>query len=354
MYQHGGDIYSNNIKLDFSVNLNPLGMPQSVRQAIAENINDYETYPDYSCRRLRRAIAAKEGVEEEDIICGNGAAELIYDVVRAVRPSRALILAPAFSEYEKALHAVHCDVDYFFLKAEQNFTLKREEDAEVFLKKLDEPYDMVFLCNPNNPAGSILKYDLILEIIDKCAVSGALTVLDECFIEFTREESFAGKGKKYPNLFLIKAFTKTYSMAGVRLGYAISSNQKLLSEICSIRQCWNVSAIAQAAGVAALLERDYLERTREYVDLEREYLRKELINLGFNVIEGAGNFLLFSQDMDKITHKVPLYDKLLERHILIRKCDDYKGMNKGFYRIGIKSHGENEILIGEIKEIVAQ
>lgn len=348
MYKHGGDIYSNKVKKDFSVSLNPLGMPESVKKAISEHIEDYETYPDYSCRELRKDISRHENVDAENIICGNGAAELIYDVVRAVSPKRALIFVPAFSEYEKALRAVDCQVDYFFLKDKQGFTLKGEKDMEELRMRLTERYDMVFLCNPNNPAGSILKEDIIIEILRKCALYNTIVVLDECFIEFTDEASFAMQTSQFENLFLIKAFTKIYSMAGVRLGYGICSGQKLLERIQSVRQCWNVSAIAQEAGRAALLEKDYAGKTRRFVKNERIYLENELIKCGFNVAEGVGNYILFQNPADE---EDDLYEKLLEKQILIRKCDDYKGLGKGYFRIAVKSHEDNEILIRAICEI---
>lgn len=354
MYQHGGDIYSNHIELDFSVSLNPLGMPEGVRHAIISHIKDFETYPDYSCRKLRSAIAMKEGVDADEVICGNGAAELIYDVVHAVKPAHALILAPAFSEYEKALVTENCCVDYFFLKAGQNFTFEQEKDFNDFLKKLDSRYDMVFLCNPNNPSGNILKHDLIFKILDKCAIYNILVLLDECFIDFTCEESFAGAVRQYPNLFLLKAFTKTYSMAGIRLGYGISSNTGLLSRIASMRQCWNVSAVAQTAGAAALKEKDYLNKTQDYVEKERKYLEKELVILGFNVFKSCANYLLFHSGAGIMDQTGNFHDKLLKRQILIRKCDDYKGLDQGFFRIGVRNHSENEILIQTIREIIVQ
>lgn len=348
MYQHGGDIYTHeNIIMDFSVNLNPLGMPQSVKRAIRMNLSDYETYPDYSCRKLRQKLSEKEGVDSEHILCGNGAAELIYDVVRAANPEKALILVPAFSEYEKALRSVNCHVDYFYLPKEQDYSL---EEGDVFLRllmQLEEKYDMLFLCNPNNPTGGILKQDLIVRMLRKCAAFGTRIVLDECFIDFTGEESLASQIVAYPNLVVIKAFTKIYSMAGIRLGYALCSDEKLRNRILSMRQCWNVSSIAQRAGVAALEENDYLERTRAYVQKERKYMEKQLIKLGFNTVKGVANYILFHTKSEQIN----LWEELYKKQILIRQCDDYIGLKMGYYRIAVRRHKENKQLIQAIREI---
>ena len=349
MYQHGGDIYTHeNIIMDFSVNLNPLGMPKSVKRAILANLDKYETYPDYSCRKLIQKLSIKENVDTESILCGNGAAELIYDVVRAIKPQKALIPIPAFSEYEKALHSVDCHVDYFVLPKDKNFMPDEKEVFQSFLMKLEENYDILFLCNPNNPTGRVLKQDLIIEIVRKCATLNTRVILDECFIDFTGEESIASQIAFYPNLFVIKAFTKIYSMAGVRLGYALCSHKELRNSILSGRQCWNVSAVAQYAGLAALEEEDYINRTREYVRKERKYLEKQLVKLGFNVLEGEANFLLFHVN----SLEIDLWEELRKKQILIRKCDDYKGLGVGYYRIAVKRHEENKKIIQAMREVL--
>lgn len=349
MYQHGGDIYSKpDIKYDFSVSLNPLGMPQGVKKILQSNVRAYETYPDHDCRKLREKLAELENVPKDWISCANGASELIYDVVRAVMPKKAMVLVPAFSEYEKALAAVGAEVEYFPMPEEEGFTISSWNTLEKLIGVLDASYDMIFLCNPNNPSGNILKQDLIIEILRKCREYGIMVVLDECFLDFTDEPSMTGFSKEYSNLFLIKAFTKNYAMAGLRLGYAVCGDEMVLETVRKIRQYWNVSAVAQRAGLAALEEKEYLDKSRKYIQKERSYLTKELIKLKFNVVQSVANYILFREK------DVKLDELLLERGILIRRCDDYRGMETGYYRIGIKKHSANQLLIRELRQIRAE
>lgn len=343
-YSHGGDIYRQHVELDFSVNLNPLGMPDNVKRAIADHVAEYEAYPDFRAERLCKALSVKEQVPMENILCGNGATELIYQLVLSQKPKRALILAPAFSEYMNALQNVECNLEQFVLKEENGFDFTPEEEQR-FLAQLKNNYDMVFLANPSNPCGITLKEDLIIEICRICKEKQTIILLDECFLEFTDKTSFVKEIQEFPNLFLLKAFTKNYSMAGIRLGYSICGNTDILEEMRRYAPCWNVSAVAQAAGEAALENSGYMDKTREYLEKERKYLKESMIKLGFNEACGEANYLFFKG--------IPrLKERLLEKQILIRCCDDYYGIPKGYYRIAVKKHEDNVRLITCLEEIV--
>ncbi|MCM1466841.1 MAG: aminotransferase class I/II-fold pyridoxal phosphate-dependent enzyme [Alistipes sp.] len=341
---HGGDIYRHHVELDFSVNLNPLGMPENVKEALVSQIERYETYPDCRSERLREALAQKEQVPVETVICGNGATELIYQLVLSVKPRKALILAPAFGEYESALAAVECNVEHFVLKEKNGFGFCGGEEKE-FLKELTKPYDMLFLASPSNPCGITLKHDLIDEICCICGENKTLVVLDECFVEFTLQESFAQAVHRYRGLFILKSFTKNYSMAGLRLGYGICADETVLEKMRNVSPCWNVSAAAQTAGEAALMNGDYMEKTRQYLQKERNFLKENMVKLGFNIIYGEANYLFFKGIPD-------LKERMLAKGILIRGCDDYYGVPSGYYRIAVKSHSDNMRLIKCFKEIV--
>ena len=216
-HKHGGDIYTNTYRLDFSTNLNPLGMPESVRAAACEGVRRSDCYPDVQCRELVRAIAQKERVPEEFVVCANGAAELIFSVVRALRPKKALLVSPGFAEYERALAAKDCEIVYYPLRAENGFLLGCD-----YLEYLQEDVELLFLCNPNNPTGVQIDRALLERILQVCKERGIRMVLDVCFLDFLDDPAqadFASQLKEYPQLFLLKAFTKTYAMAGLRLGY---------------------------------------------------------------------------------------------------------------------------------------
>ena len=216
---HGGDVYRHKDCLDFSANLNPLGTPESVKQAIIGSLDHIAQYPQVGCDLLREKIAEYEGVKKEEIVCGNGAAEVIFTLCRAVKPKKALLPAPTFAEYGQALESTDCKLEYYMLTENEGFVL-----GESYLDILHKGLDMAFLCNPNNPTGMLIPHRLLKRILEKCRKLGILLVVDECFLDFVKEpEEYSLKRSLsgFNNLFILKAFTKRYAMAGVRLGYGL-------------------------------------------------------------------------------------------------------------------------------------
>ena len=258
-YQHGGDIYSQDIQMDYSANINPLGMPEAVRQALRDCLEREvcSLYPDSRCKKLRQALGRHHGVEEQWIICGNGAADLIFGLAAALRPVRGLVTAPAFSEYEQALRSVGCRTDYYYLRWDAGFALDAAGMCGCVREAAErgEPYDVVFLCNPNNPTGIPVKKEEIEQLADTCERLGAYLAVDECFCDFLdawESYSVIPGLARFKHLFVLKAFTKLYAMAGLRLGYGLCSDEGLLERLQAVRQPWSVSGPAQCAGVAAL------------------------------------------------------------------------------------------------------
>lgn len=338
---HGGDIYGTEVLLDFSANTNPLGTPKGVLDAICGALPDIHRYPDPYCRRLVQAIAEFEDVPKEYILCGNGAADLIYAYCETVRPSLAVELAPTFSEYALGLKRGGCDVLRYRLNPEMGFELDT-----VFLDFLDKTKpEVVFLCNPNNPTGKTIAPVLLEKILVFCKHRNIRLFVDECFLDLSDSgESLKPMLAQFPNLFILKAFTKSYGMAGIRLGYCMCSDLELLEQMSQSAQPWNVSSVAQAAGVAALQEHAFLEKTKELIVTERQWLKEKLEDCGFQVYPSSANYLLFLADAD-------LHTKLKEKKIAIRNCDNYIGLGSGWYRIAVRLHEENEILIQAIKEV---
>ena len=340
-YEHGGDIYGNaNIHLDFSVNTNPLGLPIEVKQALAERVDEFSQYPDPNCRLLRRAIVLDEGVSEKQILCGNGAADLIYRLCNAIRPRKALVCAPTFSEYERALTQTGCTVVHHMLKESDGFAL-----TDSILEKITPDVDMLFLCQPNNPTGRLIMPELLLEILYRADAVGAVTVVDECFLGFMQAESCKALLPKHDKLIIIKAFTKMYAMAGLRLGYLLCADKALLLRISDAGACWSVSIPAQIAGEAALKVPNWREDTLRIIADEREFLSKELERLGITVYPSDTNFLLIKSEK-------PLYDALLSKGILIRACGNFEGLDKSFFRVAIKKHDENICLVKAMGETI--
>ena len=334
MTNHGGDVWSKKIKYDFSANINPLGMPECVKEALKEHMTDYEHYPDVNCTELKKAISEYEGVNAENIVCGNGAADLIYKISGSLKPENALVLAPTFSEYEKALSENGCNVNHLLLNENDNFKLN-----ENIIEKI-EKNDIMFLCNPNNPTGSVTENDLIINIAKKCEEVNSVLVIDECFMPFVKNKESAPLLK---NVIILKAFTKIYAMAGLRLGYILCGDCETAKKISDFGQCWNVSVPAQIAGVAALKDKEYIEKTVEFISKEREFLTEELKKSGFKLYPSDTNFILFKSEKK-------LEDKLSEEGIAIRNCGNFYGLDNTFYRIAVRTHAENEELIKVLRK----
>lgn len=346
-YRHGGDVYRNrNIKYDFSININPLGMPEFVRRAAIEGVARGSCYPDSECTRLRALAASHYEIAERKLIFGNGAAELIYGIVRAVSPRRAVVLAPSFTEYERALRAAGAEIRFFYLKEEDGFRLPTEEYLQ-FLS--GERPDMIFLCNPANPAGNRLEIEETRRILEFCRRQGIFAVVDECFLDFLeRGEELSAVGmvrEGWKTLFVIQALTKSFAMAGLRLGFGFLSDERLLEKMRLSIQPWNVSVPAQEAGAAAFGpgREEYLAAARKMVGTEREYLRGGLEAAGLRVFPSDANFLLF-KDMSERPERA-LYDFLLARGVLLRCCDDYEGLDGRYYRVCVRSREENRRLL---------
>ena len=336
---HGGDIYAGKVLLDFSANTNPFGTPQAVQEAIIEALPQLHRYPDPYCRKLVAAIAEHEAVPKNYILCGNGAADLIYAYGRAVHPKKAAMLAPTFSEY--ALGLSDCEISYYFLQESKDFAL---DSGILDFLHLEKP-EVLFLCDPNNPTGRLADPKLIEAILECCRDLKIRLFLDECFLDLTKDGvSRKNDLARYPELFLLKAFTKSYGMAGVRLGYGLSADTGLLEAMSRSQQPWNISSLAQAAGIAALKQQGFLQKTIETVEKERVFLSASLSGLGFRVIPSDTNYILFQA-------RVGLADALREKGILIRNCDNYPGLCPGWYRIAVRLPEENQALIQAMQEV---
>ena len=332
----GGDVYKYRNCLDFSANLNPLGTPESVKKAICDSLDHIAEYPQVGSELLREKIAEYEGVKTEEVICGNGAAEVIFTLCRAVNPKKALIPAPTFAEYGQALASTGCELEYYMLTENEGFML-----GEAYLDILHKGLDMAFLCNPNNPTGMLIPQRLLKKILEKSRKLGILLVVDECFLDFVKEPqeySLKRSLSGFDNLFILKAFTKRYAMAGVRLGYGLCSNRVLLDKMERNVQPWNVSTMAQEAGIQALSETEYVEKGRQLVFRESQWLKEEMTRIGYKVFPSEANYIFFKGPEE-------LFDFCLRKRIVIRDCSNYPGLTKGYYRIAVKKHEENVKLI---------
>lgn len=335
-FEHGGN-HSGDI-LDFSVNINPLGMPERVKKILAENTDKFAEYPDPYCTRLIRKLSEHEKISPENIVCGNGAADLIYRLVYALKPHKALLISPTFLEYEKALSENNCRIKFHALRESESFFI-----TERILDDLHD-IDIFFLCDPNNPTGSLISRDLMKKIISRCTEENILLVIDRCFMGFT---GMIGDNSIFlnKNIVVLKAFTKIYAMAGLRLGYIISGSTELAEKVRNTGQCWSVSVPAQLAGIEALAGSEYIKRSVLLVKEERDHLCRELKRPEIKIYPSETNYLLLRCEL-------PLDKLLLKKKIAVRSCENYRGLNENYFRIAVKNHSDNMRLVNAVNEIM--
>lgn len=326
--------------LDFSVNTNPLGMPNSVKN-LDEFIKLNEFYPDSDCTLLRKKLSEKYSIKAESILCGNGADDIIYRLPIAIWPKSALIAAPTYEDYSKSLTIIGCNVAYYKFKQENGYRF----DTGIY-NAINS--DIVYVCNPNNPTGELIKKEYINGLAEVCQKKGIYLVVDESFMGFISNEKESVKNLiyKFKNLIVIDAFTKSYCMPGFRLGFCMCSDEALLEKIKGSGQSSAVSAYSQIAGLMALEDKNYLNKTVEYISTERRYLINSLKKSGVFVYSSDTNFILIKSPY------CGFRELLLKNGIKARNCDNFIGLTEEHIRISIKKHADNERLLETIKHMI--
>lgn len=328
--------------LDFSSNINPLGFPPLVRKHLKTKLNSISEYPDTETTMLKKSLKWYTRLPENQIIVGNGATELIYNFCQSFlnNKTRVLIQAPTFGEYEAAARLSGCNISFYK-------TMSFSKDFEKFISKIPKN-GCVFLCNPNNPTGELLSKNIIFKIIEAAKEKKSLVFLDESFIELVpnSNQSIIKSIKKFENLFILRSMTKSFGLAGLRIGYGIGSKQ-IINVLNKIKIPWNVSGLAQDAARAALCHTTYLEKAKKLIKKESSYLRNSISQIeGFQCHESSTNFILIKTKMKS----KELQKKLLKKKILIRDASTFHGLNQHYIRIAVKTHKENQKLVKALEE----
>ena len=330
--------------IDFSSNVNPLGCHPGVKKYLKKQLNQIDVYPDSESKKLRSNLKWFTGVNPSQILIGNGATEIIYNFcsVFVNKKTKVLIPCPTFSEYEKA-------AKFFGGKIIHFKSLNLNNVLSQFLSKIPSN-GIIFFCNPNNPTGELLSKKSIQEIIKVAQKKSTLVFLDETFIELVPDlnHSLVKSIKLYENLFILRSFTKSFGLAGLRIGYALGSKQ-IIEILQKVKIPWNVNYIAQSAAAVALCHSDFLEKSRKNIKKENIFLINSLSKFQWlTCFESSTNFILIKT---KINSKL-LQKKLLKKNILIRDCSTFCGLNENYIRIAVKNRTQNKLLLkafGEIK-----
>jgi L-threonine-O-3-phosphate decarboxylase len=361
---HGGEVWEVAAKynlrvediLDFGSNINPFGPVPGALESIKKVLWQIPFYPDSSSAALRKAIVQNFGriglsLSKENVIVGNGSTELIhlFAEIFIKKGEEGLIPIPTFGEYATAIRKAGGKPRY--IRLPEDFVIS----AKSFTEKLTSATKVIFLCNPNNPTGTLIPPETLQKIIEKALEKEVLVFLDEDFMEFVEKEtrfSLISKVEDYPNLFILRSFTKIYGLTGLRVGYGIASKE-IINLLHRGKIPWNVNCLAQAAAIAVLKDKEeYLKETWRLLRKEKGFLLKELKQLkGFKVFPTSANFVLISIKKSGFT-AAQLKDKLLRHGILIRDCSSFRGLNHYYIRIAIRKRQENEKLLKALKEVV--
>lgn len=342
-YPHGGDIFDKKIMLDLSININPMGVPESVRRAYVASADKTELYPDLMNRSLKKALAEYFNMDTGCIAVGNGVSELIMAVFHALKPGKLITPVPEFYGILRAAGAVGCRTEEVNIIQKDLSVLSSKKLVRLLAE--GDKGDIVMLTNPNNPTGLMISKEDLSELAGACREKGMILGVDESFIPFTEGQNEnsvygdIGKG----SLFVLRSFTKLFAMPGIRLGVMLAAPE-LISAVEEHLPEWNISAGATAAGIAALKEKAYILRTPGLIAAERDYLKTELEKLGIRVYPSRAPYLFIYSEKE-------LYEPLLNEGILIRSCGETQGAGAGFYRIAVRNRAENAEFIKTLKGI---
>jgi threonine-phosphate decarboxylase len=356
--EHGGNIYAASrdsqqkeaIWLDYSANINPLGLAPSVKAAMLQAIDSVIHYPDADAYDLKRAICRAYGISSELITVGNGAVELLYVLSHIIQPHKVLVMAPTFSEYERAACSSGAQVSYYVLHAHDDFKVK--STALIDQIEMSQP-ELVFLCNPNNPTGVLMPPAEIAEVIAAAAKIKSFVVIDESFLDFLHWNVWTCQPllSKFSNLIIAHSLTKFYAIPGLRLGFVLAS-EIMTRKLHLSKDPWNVNSIAQAAGVAALGDEVYAEQSRTYITQEKKFFYQSLGKIsGLKPYEPAANYILVDIRQSPWTASA-LRQKMMEQKILIRDCSNYEGLGDDYIRLAVKSHEQNEQVLQVLQNIM--
>lgn len=351
--QHGGNVreaaqqlgIAPDELLDFSANINPLGVPGRLLEQIRARPELLMQYPDVEYQALHNAIADHHQVPVSWVQAGNGETELIFDLVNLLRPSRTLLVTPGFAEYGRALTIAGCDVVYYSLRESDGWCLD-----QGILEALHQGITCLFLCTPNNPTGLLPDEALLHRIADACQHLGITLVVDEAFLDFIPErQGFVPFLAQWPHVWVLRSLTKFYAIPGLRLGYALNSDAEKMAALRARRPPWSINAWAALAGEILLTDRDYQDATYRWLAQEQAWLWSSMSDIpGITTWRPTANYLFWRCD----TAGEDIQQALLAKHILIRACANYPGLDSRYYRVAIKVRQDNQRLVTALRSIM--
>ena len=337
--------------IEFSANINPLGMPYAVKRALIKAMDSLDRYPECEYLELRKDLAGFYRVKPQNLLVDNGSVSLIHLIPRALGLRSALIPIPAFSEYEKAARLARGEVK--FLKPKADLSL----DMDNLIKGL-KGRDSLYLASPNNPTSLSLEKKDLLMVLRETKNRGVTFILDEVYMEFSdspRKNSLIQEAVQSRNLIILRSMTKFFALAGLRLGAAIA-HPKMIARLKKYQPPWPVNSLAAAAAREFLKDKKYIRDSYKLIQEEKEFLYSELsVFKALKVWRPAANFILCQIIPPPLTPPArggKLRDVLAVKGILIRDCSNFRGLDGSFFRVAVRSRKENLKLLSALKEVL--
>jgi len=355
---HGGDIWSvasgagisaEDI-LDFSASINPLGLSAGAVAAMERGKGLLSAYPEPYAWELTKELSRYHKIPALNILPANGSNELIYLVMQTLRPARALIIEPAFSEYRRALEGVGAEVDCFTLTPSDDFCF----DVLKLQEKISEGgYDICVVTNPTSHIGGLIPKADMLKVVERCRAEGVFLVIDEAFCDFTEGDSLKAEVVERGGVVVLRSMTKFFAMAGLRLGYAIGGTD-IIEQLAALRPTWSVNLLATLAGTATLRDAAYIEATHNWFKKERPYMEGLLAGIkGLTVFPADANFFL-CHIYPAVMSVDGVAAELLTKGVLIRDMTEVRGLGGEYFRVALKSRADNELITALLGDILGK
>ncbi len=332
----------------FGANVNPLGLSNKIKQEIAENLDIITSYPDRNYTSLRNAIGAYCKVNPDHVVVGNGSTELISLLIQHIRPKKALLLGPTYSEYERELELCGGKMEYYYLSPAKKFRI----DLDEFLGTLDSSINLLILCNPNNPTSSAILLEDMEAILKHCKQLGIFVMIDETYIEFAPDIDAISSMplvKEYDNLMIIRGISKFFAAPGLRLGYGVTSSTSFMQVLHTHQNPWSLNSVAAFAGERMMYDTDYIEATRKLITEERIWMYQALLEIPeLHTFKPMANFFLVKIEKEGVT-SYDLFEYLIKQGLMIRDCASFTCLEGEYIRFCIMSPQDNQRLIQALK-----
>lgn len=332
--------------IDFSANINPLGLSPKLKSILIDSLDDLIYYPNPQYPQLKGAISNYLNVSVDDVFVGNGAVQMIFDTATALHSTHAVVLAPTFGEYERSLRRAGATVDYYRLRAENQFRVVLPE----LLSFLDQQptVDLLCLCNPNNPSGQVLMPTEIQQLADYCRQHQIWLILDEAFMDFIDHDqlSYIDRLREADPVMIIRSATKFFAIPGLRLGFAVTKHLQLKQRLLEQVEPWSVNTLAARFGEHMYDDQAYIQATYAWLATEKKALYQGLRTVAYlTVYPSATNYYLLKSQQPQ------LREQLWPKGLMIRDCSDYVGLDTSYYRVAVRSHAENQTLLAALHEL---